>query len=137
MNQEKFEAGKTAYQQGDIPSAAQLLAEAKDPGEAAGAIDHMLGNCMMRLNRFDDAARDYADALHDASYGHKGALSCNRGRALLAAGKPREAVAALVVATKDESYKTPYKAYTALGTANRALGNIRDAARPSMRSTMP
>ena len=128
MNQEKFEAGKAAYQQGDILSAAQLLAEAKDPGEVAGAIDHMLGNCMMRLNRFDDAARDYAEALRDASYGHKGALSCNRGRALLAAGKPQEAVAALVVATKDESYKTPYKAYTALGNANRALGNIRDAA---------
>ena len=128
MNQEKFEAGKAAYQQGDILSAAQLLAEAKDPGEVSGAIEHMLANCMMRLNRFDDAARDYADALHDASYGHKGALSCNRGRALLAAGRPQEAVAALVVATKDESYRTPYKAYTALGNANRALGNIRDAA---------
>ena len=128
MNQEKFEAGKAAYQQGDILSAAQLLAEAKDPGEVSGAVDHMLGNCMMRLNRFDDAARDYAAALHDTSYGHKGALSCNRGRALLAAGKPQEAIAALVVATKDESYKTPYKAYTALGHAYRALGNVRDAA---------
>lgn len=127
MNEQSFEAGKTAYQRGDILATVQQLAQAKAPGEVSGAVDHLLGNCFMKLGRFAQAADAYGDALRDSSYGHAGALSCNRGRALLAANKPQEAIASLTLAVQDEGYATPYKAYMALAGAFKRVGNVRDA----------
>lgn len=127
MNQQAFEAGKAAYRQGNLTEAMTLLSDAKLPGEVSGSVDHMLGNCLMKMGRYMEAAAAYADALRDPSYGNTGALACNRGRALLAAGKPQEAIASLTMATKDESYATPYKAYIALGNAYLKLGNAREA----------
>lgn len=127
MNQQAFDAGRDAYRQGDLVSAVRWLEQAKMPGEVSGRIDHLLGNCLMKLGNFDQAAIAYGDALGDASYGHAGALATNRGRALLAAGKPQEAVASLVMATKDSEYATPYKAYIALGNAYSQIGDYREA----------
>ena len=75
MNTEAFEAGKKAYQNGDWLSAVTYLADAKEAGEASGAIDHMIGNAYMKLGQFDSAASAYAEALRDSSYGKVGALS--------------------------------------------------------------
>ena len=103
------------------------LEQAKQPGEVSGRIDHLLGNCLMKLGNYEQAAIAYGDALGDTAYGHAGALASNRGRALLAAGKPQEAIAALSMATKDSSYATPYKAYVALGNAYSQIGDYREA----------
>lgn len=127
MNQQAFEAGRDAYRQGDLVTAVRWLEQAKQPGEVSGRIDHLLGNCLMKLGHFDQAAIAYGDALGDASYGHAGALATNRGRALLAAGHPQEAVASLTMATKDADYSTPYKAYIALGNAYSKIGDFREA----------
>ena len=127
MNQQAFDAGRDAYRQGDFVTAVRWLEQSKQPGEVSGRIDHLLGNCLMKLGQFEQAAIAYSDALGDASYGHSGALASNRGRALLAAGKPQEAVASLVMATKDASYPTPYKAYVALGNAYSQIGDHREA----------
>ena len=127
MNQQAFEAGRDAYRQGDLVSAVRWLEQAKMPGEVSGRIDHLLGNCLMKLGNFDQAAIAYGDALKDPSYGHSGALATNRGRALLAANKPQEAVASLVMATKDTEYATPYKAFVALGNAYSQIGDYREA----------
>lgn len=127
MNQQAFEAGKDAYKQGDLYAAIQWLDQAKMPGEVSGRVDHLRGNCLMKLGKYEEAAAAYGDALADTSYGHAGALSSNRGRALLAAQKPEEAVASLLLATKDSSYPTPYKAYIALGNAYAQIGNYREA----------
>lgn len=127
MNQQAFEAGRDAYRQGDFSTAVMWLQQAKMPGEVSGRIDHLLGNCLMKLGNYDQAATAYGDALADTSYGHAGALACNRGRALLAANKPQEAIASLVMATKDLSYATPYKAYIALGNAYSQIGDYREA----------
>lgn len=127
MNQQAFEAGKEAYRSGNLGEAYALLSQAKRPGEVSGAVDHLMGNCLMRMGRYAEAAQAYGDALGDQSYGHSGALACNRGRALLAAGRPQEAVASLLLATKDEAYATPYKAYLALGQAYERMGNAREA----------
>ncbi|ERL12259.1 tetratricopeptide repeat protein [Coriobacteriaceae bacterium BV3Ac1] len=126
MNTQAFAAGNEAYKQANFGVAVELFVQAKGPGEVSGQIDHLLGNCYMRLGRYDEAAVSYADALRDSTYGHTGALACNRGRALLAAGRPQEAVASLTMATKDGSYATPYKAYIALGDAYLQLGDARD-----------
>lgn len=127
MNQQAFDAGKAAYQRGDLSVAVSQLSQAKGPGEVSGAVDHLLGNCLMKLGRYGEAAASYGDALRDPSYGHSGALACNRGRALLAAGRPQEAIASLTMATKDETYTTPYKAQVALGNAFMRIGNVREA----------
>lgn len=128
MNQQAFDSGKEAYRAGNLGEAYSLLSQAKQPGEVSGATDHLIGNCLMRMGRYAEAAQAYGDALRDQAYGHAGALACNRGRALLAAGRPQDAVASLVQATKDASYATTYKAYVAMGQAYEAMGSARDAA---------
>ena len=127
MNQQAFESGKLAYQEGDWLRAVTLLDGAKQPGEVSGEVDHLCGNAHMKLGQFDAAASSYEAALADAAYGKRGALSCNRGRALLAAGRPQEAIVALTDAVGDATYPTPYKAYMALGSAYEQVGDIRNA----------
>lgn len=127
MNQQSFESGYAAYQMGDWVQAAALLREAKQPGEISGRVDHLLGNALMKLGRYEEAADAYGNALLDNAYGMKGALGTNRGRAYLAAGRFAEAADALRQAADDPTYATPYKAYMALGSACRALGDIRGA----------
>lgn len=127
MNQQAYEAGKHAYQNSDWVGAVTHLSAALAPGEASGEAEHLLGNAYMKLGQFDAAARAYESALADVSYGKRGALQCNRGRALLAASRPQDAVLALTDAVSDASYATPYKAYMALGSAYEQLGDVRKA----------
>ena len=127
MNQQAYEAGKAAYQQGDWLTAVDRLSQAKNPGEVSGPVDHLVGNSYMKLGQYEAAAAAYESALRDTTYGKVGPLSCNRGRALLAAGHPAEAVTALTQALSDTSYSTPYKAHMALGTAYERLGDPRNA----------
>lgn len=127
MNQDLYQAGVAAYQSGNWAVAASELGQCKDEGETNGRVDHLLGNALMKLGRFDEAAAAYAAALADADYGKTGALCTNRGRALLAAGRNSEAVDSLTKATQDTSYRTPYKAYMALGAVYVELGDIRSA----------
>ncbi len=127
MDIQAFDAGKKAYQQGDWASAAQKLSTAKQASEVSGEIDHLLGNSLMKLGRFDEAAKAYENALLDASYAKIGPLQCNRGRALVSAGRNEEAIGALNAALADTSYPTPYKAYMSLGKAYSALGDARQA----------
>ncbi len=127
MDQQAFETGKAAYQRGDWSAAASALMAAKSQDEINGSVDHLLGNALMKMGLYDQAASAYGLALEDISYGKAGALACNRGRALLAAGRATEAVEALSAAASDKDYATPYKAYLALGNAHSALGDIRSA----------
>mgnify|MGYP001178179249 CR=1 FL=1 len=127
MNQQAYEAGKAAYQRADWLSAVAKLSQAKQPGEVGGSVDHLLGNAYMKLGQYESAASAYGDALKDSAYGRRGALSCNRGRALLASGHTADAIGALSSAVQDSSYATPYKAYLALGSAYEKSGDIRNA----------
>ncbi len=127
MDIQAFEAGRAAYQQGNWAIAAQYLSQVKQPGEISGEVDHLLGNSLMKLGRFDEAARAYETALLDAGYARVGALQCNRGRALVGAGRNEEAISALNAALADTTYKTPYKIQMSLGRAYLALGDVRSA----------
>ena len=127
MNQQLFETGYAAYQSGDWAAAASAFSQAKDAGEQIGKLDHLRGNALMKLGRYEEAAEAYGQALNDPTYGMSGALNTNRGRALIAAGKVDEAIVALRAATQDPTYATPYKAYMALGGACRSIGDIRGA----------
>lgn len=127
VDSQALNAGRSAYREGDFATAQALLSAAKGPGEVNGEIDHLRGNALMRIGRYDEAARAYADALQDPSYGKAGALATNLGRAYLAAGKPEAAVTSLNQALNDRTYATPYKAQMALGEAYEALGQTREA----------
>lgn len=127
MDQQAFDAARAAYQKGDWASVVAYVGQAKRPGEAFGAADHLKGNALMKMGRYEDAAAAYEDALSDTAYGKRGALRCNQGRGLLAAGRLEAAVEALTAATQDPDYATPYKAQMALGDAQSRLGNAREA----------
>lgn len=127
MDTQSFDLGKQAYAQGDFLAAVAALESAKEPGEIAGEADHLLGNAYMRLGQFDKAAASYESALRDVAYGKRGAISCNQGRALLAAGRPQDALVPLNMAVRDEFYDSQYKAFMALGSAYEQLGDVKNA----------
>ena len=127
MNNQLFEQARAAYQARDFAAAASMLAAVKDPGEAFGAADHLLGNSLMKLGRPGEAAAAYESALADAAYGKRGALLTNQGKALVASGDAAGAVECFKAAVGDASYATPYKAYAALGNALLSLGNPMEA----------
>jgi tetratricopeptide (TPR) repeat protein len=107
--------------------AVRLLEQSLEPYEVSGNVSHLMGNCLMRLGSYEQAAKAYETALSDTSYGHAGAIEVNRGRALLASGHAQDAIEALTSALEDSSYATPYKAQVALGNAYRQLGDFRNA----------
>lgn len=127
LDTQAFSSAKVAYQQGDWAGAASALARVKAPGEVSGEVDHLLGNALMKLGKYSDAAQAYSNALQDSAYGHVGALSCNCGRALVASGNPQQAIAFFQTALSDASYATPYKAHLALGNIYSQSGMYREA----------
>ncbi|KXB35514.1 tetratricopeptide repeat protein [Atopobium deltae] len=127
MDQQAYKTAREAYQKGDWTSVVLALPAVKNSDELFGAADHLKGNALMKLGRFDEAAAAYSDALRDEAYGKRGALYCNQGRAFMAASRFQEAVAVLNLALQDTAYKTPYKAQLALGAAHLRLGNVREA----------
>ena len=60
MNTQAFEMAKAAYQRGDWAGAAGALASTKAPGELSGEVDHLLGNALMKLGRYAEAAAERA-----------------------------------------------------------------------------
>ncbi|WP_293820033.1 tetratricopeptide repeat protein [uncultured Parolsenella sp.] len=129
MNTQAFSTARAAYQRGDWAGAVSALNQAKAPGELWGEVDHLRGNALMKLGLYADAAEAYGLALSDAGYAqtHLGALNCNRGRALVAAGSLDAAVGCFEAAVADATYPTPYKAYLALGNLYSRRGMAREA----------
>ncbi len=127
MNAQLLDQARAAYRAGDYTTAAQMFAAVKDPSEVRGEVDHLRGNALMKLGLWNDAAAAYALALEDASYGKKGALLTNQGKAYAAAGDHDAAVRSFTEATKDTTYATPYKAYLGMGGSLIALGRVAEA----------
>ena len=127
MDQQAYQQAKACYQAGDWARAASMLTSCKLPGELCGEVDHLLGNSLMKLGMFNDAAAAYSSALSDTKYGKQGALACNRARALVACGMLDEAIASINLALEDQTYPTPYKAYMTLGNALWKKRSYQDA----------
>lgn len=127
MNAQILDRARAAYRAGDFSTAAQMFAACKAPSEVCGEADHLRGNSLMRLGLFADAAAAYAEALGDASYGKRGALLTNQGKALAAGGDPARAADCFRAAVQDSTYPTPYKAYMGLGKAMMAKGDATEA----------
>ena len=129
MNSQAFAAARAAYQRGDWAQTVAILGQACASGEVSGEAEHLRGNALMKLGRFVEAADTYGRALADTTYAqnHAGALNCNRGRALVAAGLPDAAISCFEAAAADTNYATPYKAQLALGNLYAHKGMAREA----------
>lgn len=127
MNAQYLDQGRSAYRSGDWAGAVQLFNAAKDATEPMGEADHLRGNALMKLGHYAEAAESYERALNDASYGKRGALLTNQGKAYAAAGSYQDAVRSFNEALRDASYTTRYKSYLGLGRALLALGQVAEA----------
>lgn len=79
------------------------------------------------------SAEAYAAALNDGTYGKRGALLTNRGKALAAVGDYVTAAQAFSAATQDASYATPFKAIWVWATPCSSRAIMPMPAPPSVR----
>ena len=133
MNSTHFTEAKRSYEKGDYADALKSYYAClkEDSGSFApgdlGLTYHMLGNCLVKLKRFSDAADIFEKALADEAYDRKGAVHANLGIALIGCERYEDAISSFSVVTADPTYPTPYRAYSGLGNANMKLGRYADA----------
>lgn len=130
MDQAAFERAQERYRAKDYASAytsfSALAAGPLQPGET-GELYHMMGNCLVRLNRQAEALEAYQNALTDTAYGKLGAVNSNMGMALIALGRDEESLKYFNAALSDPNYASPYKAFSGMGSALLTLGHPADA----------
>ncbi|NLG10738.1 MAG: tetratricopeptide repeat protein [Coriobacteriaceae bacterium] len=133
MKSAQFDQAKIAYESGDYAQALRgfygCLKEDSatfDPGDA-GLVYHKLGNCLIKLRSYNEAAATYRKALEDPDYTEKAAVQANLGMALVGLGEYDQAVESFKAALEDPAYETPYRAQMGLGGALMKLGMIVDA----------
>ena len=133
INNELLEQAKQAYAQQDYEGALRDYYECiKDtagqfePGEQ-GLMFHMLGNCLIKMHSYDDAAKAYNKALSDTAYDSITAVHSNYGLALSSIGDNKGAIEQFEAVLADPTYKAPYKAYTGLGNAYMQVGDFASA----------
>jgi tetratricopeptide (TPR) repeat protein len=133
MDTAKFEEAQRAYDAKEYSAALSMFLQyAKDsslrlePGDK-GYLYHMMGNCLVKMRRFDKAISAYERALKASDYGHAAALNVNLGIALSATRRYDEAISCFQKALDDDEYETPYKAYVAMGNALLRLNRPADA----------
>lgn len=127
MKSTYYEQATTAYNAADYPQALkgyyQCLKEDWStfrPGDA-GLIYHRIGNCLIKMRNFREAAVSYQKALQDDGYSEKTSIYVNLGTTLNGIGKYAEAIVYFNRALSDASYATPYRAYMGLGNAYTKL----------------
>ena len=118
-----YDQATTAYNAGDFPQALkwyyQCLKEdwsTFGPGDA-GLVYHRIGNCLIKMKSFKEAAASYQKALQDDYYGEKTSIHVNLATTLNGIGKYPEAIEYFNKALSDSGYPTPYRAYMGLGTS--------------------
>lgn len=133
MNNEIFQQARQVYKAKDYEQALGLFtaclqdpADSLAPGEA-GLIYHQIGNCLVKLNDYNEAIHAYTQATADADYDAVGTVNCNLGMAYAALHDYENAVQHFEIAVSDAKYETPYKAYMGMGSAYLKLGKSAEA----------
>jgi tetratricopeptide (TPR) repeat protein len=128
-----YDQATAAYSAQDYPQALkgyyQCLKEdwgSFQPGDA-GLVYHRIGNCLIKMRNFKEAAVSYQKALQDDAYSEKTSIFVNLGTTLNGIGKYAEAIVYFNKALSDASYATPYRAYMGLGSAYTKLERYVDA----------
>jgi Tfp pilus assembly protein PilF len=97
-----------------------------DPGDA-GLVYHRLGNCLVKVERYEEAVSVYRKSLDDPAYQERGSLHVNLGTALSALSRYDDAIEEFQAALGDDAYSTPYRAQMGMGNALSKLGRIVEA----------
>ena len=133
MKSTHYDQATVAYNAQDYPQALrgyyQCLKEDWNsfaPGDA-GLVYHRIGNCLIKMKNFKEAAESYHKALQDDSYDEKTSIHVNLATTLNAIGKYAEAISYFNKALQDDSYPTPYRAYMGLGNSYWKLGKYVEA----------
>ena len=133
MKSAHYDQATVAYNAQDYPQALkgyyQCLKEDWGSFEAgdAGLVYHRIGNCLIKMRSFKEAAVSYQKALQDEAYNEKTSIYVNLGTTLNGIGKHAEAVGYFNKALSDASYATPYRAYIGLGSSYTKLGKLIEA----------
>ena len=133
MRSAHYDQATVAYNAQDYPQALkgyyQCLKEDWGSFESgdAGLVYHRIGNCLIKMRSFKEAAVSYQKALQDEAYNEKTSIYVNLGTTLNGIGKHADAVGYFNKALSDASYATPYRAYMGLGSAYTKLGKLVEA----------
>jgi tetratricopeptide (TPR) repeat protein len=133
LNKINYEQAQVAYKNGDYVDALKSYyatlkndSDSFEPGEK-GLVYYRVGNCLLKMHSFNEAAVSYKKALEDADFASRGAANVNLGKSLLGEGRFEEAVSAFNAALSESSYDKAYQAQMGLGTAYSKLGMVMDA----------
>jgi Tfp pilus assembly protein PilF len=127
LNSTHYDQATISYTAQDYPQALkgyyQCLKEdwtSFKPGDA-GLVYHRIGNCLIKMKNFREAAVSYQKALQDEGYAEKTSIYVNLGTTLNSIGKNTDAITCFNKALSDAEYTTPYRAYMGLGIAYTEL----------------
>jgi len=133
VKSENYNNATIAYNSGDYIKALEgyyiCLTEdvgSFEPGDS-GLVYHRLGNCLVKVERYEEATQVYRKSLLDTNYVERGSIHVNLGTALFALGRNEEAIEAFQAALDDETYDAPYRAWMGMGNALTKLGRIVEA----------
>jgi tetratricopeptide (TPR) repeat protein len=133
LNSTNFGNAEAAYKSGGYVDALKLYyAALKEdsagfvPGDV-GLLYYRIGNCLLKMHTFNEAAVSYEKALEDKGFATRTATQVNLGKAQLGLGRFEDAVQSFNTALADASYAKPYQAQMGLGNAYTKLGMIIDA----------
>ncbi|MDR2957632.1 MAG: tetratricopeptide repeat protein [Coriobacteriales bacterium] len=133
MNSNHYTNATIAYNSGDYIKALEGFYNCLTNDSAsfelgdAGLVYHRLGNCLVKVGRYEEAVSVYRKSLEDDYYLEHGSLHVNLGTAFSALGKHDEAIDEFNLALEDTEYTTPYRAWMGLGNALSKLGRIVEA----------
>jgi len=123
----------TAYKNGDYVTALKsfytVLKEGGSDLESgeSGLLYYRIGNCLLKMYTFNEAAISYQKALEDTGFTQRSAARVNLGKAQLGLGQYEDSVKSFNAALADSTYTKPYQAQMGLGNAYTKLGMIVDA----------
>lgn len=133
MNNEIFQQARAAYASknyevalGAYTQCLQDISHPLAPGEM-GLLYHQIGNCLVKLDDYNEAIHAYTQATADSVYDAVGAVNYNLGMAYAALHDYEDAVRHFEISVSDAKYDTPYKAYSAMGSALLKLGKSAEA----------
>ncbi|MCL1880194.1 MAG: tetratricopeptide repeat protein [Actinomycetia bacterium] len=133
MQSYSYEQATIAYNSGEYARALEgyfrCLKEDQSEFESGdkGLVYHRLGNCLIKVKRYEEAVAAYHKSLEDSDYSERGSIHVNMGTAFSALGRYDEAIEEYHAALDDRYYPTPYRAWMGMGNALSKLKRIVEA----------
>ena len=133
MNNEIFQQARLAYNDKNYHEALAGFTECLKEGGASlapgetGLLYHQIGNCLVKVNDYNEAIYAYTQGLADPGYNASGTVKYNLAMAYAALHDYEGAIRYFEDAIADPGYDTPYKAHLGMGNALLKLGKTAEA----------